>query len=145
MDIAAQAITIDSAHVAASAKHGDVQTKETKTEKSARVIPMHPEFTAWASTLVRGSGPFIVGANGKRISPSTAQKRWRKFLADNPDAAPVTIENMRHSFASAFIAAGGQVEVLSKILGHSNIQTTMNRYYRPDVDSLRIGFESINS
>ena len=28
-------------------------------------------------------------------------------------------------------------EVLSKLLGHTNIQTTINRYFKPDVDALR--------
>lgn len=138
-------INITKAYVASSTKHGGERLKKTKTEKSTRLIPMHPDFRAWVDGLPRESGPFILGANGRRISPSTAQKRWRKFLRDNPDAPPVTIENMRHSFASSYIAAGGQIEVLSKMLGHSNISTTMNRYYKPDAESLKIGFDKILS
>lgn len=145
IDIDGQSITVNKAYVASSTKHGGERLKATKTELSTRVIPMHPDFAAWVDELPRGNGAFIVGANGRRISPSTAQKRWRRFLADNPNAAPVTIENMRHSFASSYIAAGGQVEVLSKLLGHSNINTTIARYYRPDVDSLRIGFEQLRA
>ena len=98
---------------------------------------MHPDFRSWIAELPNGGKEFIVGANGKRISPSTAQKRWARFLADNPDAQPVTIENMRHSFATSYLDAGGSIEVLSKMLGHANISTTINRYYRPDVDVLR--------
>jgi integrase len=145
VDVRQRTIAVNKAYVASSAKHGVERLKETKTEKTTRVIPMHPDFATWVVDIPRGNGAFIVGANGERISPSTAQKRWRKFLSDNTDAPPVTIENMRHSFASSYIAAGGQVEVLSKILGHSNIATTMNRYYRPDVNSLRIGFENLHS
>lgn len=145
VDIGERTLAIGAAYVASTQKHGGNQIKGTKTELSTRVIPMHPDFAEWASGIPCGRGPFIVGANGGRISPSTAQKRWRRFLADNPDVPPVTIENMRHSFATSYLAAGGQVEVLSKILGHSNINTTINRYYRPDVDSLRVGFDKIFS
>lgn len=137
-------ITVDSAYVAATKKHGGNQTKETKTEKSTRVIPMHPDFLEWIETIPSGGGAFIVGADGKRISPSTAQKRWRKFLDDNKKAAPVTIENMRHSFATSYLHAGGNVEDLSKLLGHSDINTTYRRYVRPSVDDLRRGMLAVS-
>ena len=95
-------------------------------------------------TLQREDGAFILGANGARISPSTAQKQWRRFLADNPNVKPVTIENMRHSFATSYLHAGGQVADLSLMLGHANIATTMNRYVRPNVDDLRRGMLSVS-
>jgi site-specific recombinase XerD len=44
---------------------------------------------------------------------------------------------MRHSFATAYLAQGGHIETLSRILGHSNISTTINRYFKPDVEVLR--------
>lgn len=137
IDLEAQTITVRKAYVASTPKHGGNQLKAPKTDKSARVIPMHPDFCTWASELPSGGGAFILGADGKRISPSTAQKRWRRFLDANPDAAPVTIENMRHSFATSYLHAGGSVEVLSKMLGHSNISTTVNRYFKPSVENLR--------
>ena len=133
-DMESRTITVKSARVAASKMHGGVQDKAPKTERSARTVPMHPAFYGWLSTQ-EGDGAFITGAVGT-ISPSTAQKRWRAFLRDNPGMPKVSIENMRHSFATAYLAAGGRVDALSRILGHSNIATTMNRYVRPDSDSL---------
>lgn len=82
------------------------------------------------------SGPFLIGASGKRLTPSTACKRWRAFLRDHPDLPPVTVENMRHSFATSYLAGGGNVENLSRILGHSDINTTFSRYVRPQSDAL---------
>ena len=130
-------ISVSKAYAPTSAKHGGERLKGTKTEKSTRVLPMHPWFAEWFAGLPSGGGAFIQGADGGMISPSTAQKRWRRFLRDNPEAAPVTIENMRHSFATAYLHAGGSVEVLSKLLGHSNISTTVNRYFRPDLGVLK--------
>lgn len=145
LDERTMTINVDSAFVASTPQHGGNQLKTTKTETSTRIIPMHPDFAAWLVDIPHEHGAFILGANGGRISPSAAQKRWRRFLVDNPSAPQVTIENMRHSFASSYIAAGGQVEVLSKLLGHSNIQTTIKRYYRPDAVSLKLGFERVLS
>lgn len=133
-------LSINAAYVLASKKHGGTQEKKTKTELSTRVIPMHPNFRDWVSALDRGNGAFIPSyyATVERMSPSTGRKQWKQFLSDNPDVPQVTLENMRHSFATAYLAAGGRIEVLSKILGHSNIQTTINKYYRPDVETLRL-------
>lgn len=136
LDMAARTISVTKAYVASSAKHGGERLKATKTEKSTRIIPMHPDFHEWLVDIPSGGGAFILGAKGQRISPSTAQNRWRFFLRDNPGAPPVSIENMRHSFATAYLHAGGSIEVLSKMLGHSNIGTTINRYYRPDLTVL---------
>lgn len=137
-DLQARTVTITQARVIASAKHGGVQNKETKTKNSRRVIPMHPAFHEWLVDVPRVSdrAAFITGATGKMISPATAQHRWARFLAANSDCPPVTIENMRHSFATAYIAAGGRIETLSRILGHANISTTVNRYFKPDVTLL---------
>lgn len=135
-DLRAETITISAARTAAAAQFGGVHTKAPKTPQSRRVIPMHPRFVAWLRGQPRENELFLFGAHGQPISPSTAQKRWTRYLASNADFPPLTIENMRHSFATAYLAAGGQLEVLSRILGHTNISTTVNRYYRPDVDVL---------
>ena len=143
LDLESGTIHIDHAYVSASSARGGRQLKETKTEMSARVVPMHPRFREWLSGIPRGNGPFILGADGKRISPSTAQKRWRRFLDEN-DVPQVTIENMRHSFATSYLAAGGRVEVLSKMLGHADISTTLRRYVKPDFGSLADDMERVS-
>lgn len=135
-DLTRKTLTISKART--YSKHGGVSDKEPKTPKSKRVIPIHPYLYSYLeSTPSNKIGAFIQGADGNKISPSTARKRWNRFLADNPECPQVTIENMRHSFATAYLASGGRIEVLSRILGHSNISTTINRYYRPNVDLLR--------
>lgn len=135
-DLDAQTVAITSARITASSKHGGVQNKTTKTPKSRRTVPMHPDFHSWLLSQPPGSGAFILDKHGGQISPSTARKRWSSFLSTHKDCPPVTLENMRHSYATAYLAAGGQIEVLSRILGHTNINTTINKYYRPDIGVL---------
>lgn len=141
-------IQISKAYVSASQEEGGRQLKETKTKRSKRALPMpNPTIPRFQRLAPPGSsGPFIVGADGKRISPSTAQKRWTAFLRwcdeRGLDVPHVTIENMRHSFATSYLHAGGNIEDLSLILGHTNINTTY-RYVRPDVKDLRRGMDSV--
>lgn len=136
-------IDVSKAYTTASSAHGGNSLKAPKTELSFRTIPMHPKFSEWLETQERTDGAFILGANGQRISPSTAQKRWRRFLRDNPDCPQVTIENMRHSFATSYLAAGGRIETLSLMLGHSTINTTLRRYVKPDIESLKADISRI--
>ena len=136
-DMQTRTITINQAFTAASRLHGGGQLKETKTKHSARVLPMHPRFYDFVlSTPSNHVGAFIT-SNNHRMTPSTAQKQWLRFLDAHVDCPRVTIENMRHSFATAYLANGGHIETLSRILGHSNISTTINRYYKPDIGVLR--------
>ena len=140
---------VKQAYVAASAQEGGRQLKGTKTELSTRDVPIPRSMLPRIERLcpAGSSGPFITGADGKRISPSTAQKRWRAFLRrcdeESIDVPHVTIENMRHSFATSYLHAGGNVEDLSRILGHSDINTTYRRYVRPNVDDLRRGMDAV--
>lgn len=131
-DLGEGTLTIKGARVTASRKNGGVHDKAPKTATSKRVLPLHPRLRAMVDGLGE-SGAFIKSSDGGKISPSTAQNGWKRFLRDNPQCPPVTIENMRHSFATAYLAAGGRIEVLSRMLGHSSINTTISRYYRPDL------------
>ena len=143
VDLSAGVIKVDKARVSATPKHGGVHDKPTKTELSTRVVPMHPWFADWLSTVPAEGGPFVKSATGGRVSPATVQHGWAAFLRDHPEAPPVTLENMRHSFATSYLHAGGNVEDLSRILGHADINTTYRRYVRPSVDDLKRGMESL--
>ena len=41
---------------------------------------------------------------------------------------------LRHTFATVFIKYGVDTKVLSEMLGHSNIATTLNLYVHPTLD-----------
>lgn len=138
---------VERALVTASPAEGGVQLKDPKNERSRRTVPVPARARELLLASGRGSGPLIVGARGDRISPSTARKRWARFLRDAAqagfDVPPVTVENMRHSFATSFLHAGGNVEDLSRILGHSDINTTYRRYVRPSADDLVAAVEAV--
>lgn len=136
-------VTVENAYVSARSRHGGNQLKATKTPLSRRVIPMPQPFADWFAEQGGGQGAWIVGETGERLSPSTAQKAWRRYLNDHPELPPVTLENMRHSFATSCLHAGMHVEDLSRMLGHSNINTTFDRYIRPDLANIRAGLAQI--
>ncbi len=103
-----------------------------KTEESKRTIPM----SDYAYKQLRGhmGGINHIGAvvthKGDRMTPNVAYSVLRRFVRAN-DLPPITMMSLRHSFATAAVISGMDVSKLSKILGHTNITTTLNRYVRP--------------
>lgn len=142
-------VRIDRAYTAVSRAEGTNDLKGPKTALSARDIPL----TGYALDRLRThfiaegrkTGPMMLGYSRKRLSPSTARKRWNRFLDGHPSLPKVTLENMRHSFATSYLAAGGNVENLSRLLGHSDINTTFSRYVRPSSRSMREEMERMSS
>ena len=138
------------AYLAVSAREGGHDLKEPKTALSERLVPIPADVCLLLSReRERGGvtrvGPVLVGGRGQRVPPATARRRWKAFLAwcdgSALDVPHVTIENMRHSFATSYLHAGGNVEDLSRILGHSNISTTFRRYVRPSTADLSRGVD----
>lgn len=136
VDLAAGVCHVRRAYLMVSPREGGHDLKAPKTALSARDVPI-PDDVAEALAALPGGhdGPVLVGAGGGRVSPSTARHRWDRFLAwcdsEGADVPHVTVENQRHSFATSYLHAGGRVEDLSRILGHSDIVTTYRRYVRP--------------
>lgn len=135
-------IYIHQAYTASSKLEGGNNLKGTKTKKGTRSLSMTAPFIDRLPLLERSPGAFIKGKTQPRISPSTAQHRWRAFLAwcDKHEyhIEHITLENMRHSFATSYLRAGGHIADLSPFLGHEDINTTYNRYVRSSqMDVLR--------
>ena len=124
-----------------------------KTHRSVRTVPI----PRWAVEIMKGWSrtglgtdldgnpchPVTVGHTGSRATPSASSDALRRWLKAHPvygDGSPVphvTLESLRHSFATAAVNAGVEVSVVSRILGHCDVATTYNRYVKPKLDSLR--------
>ena len=93
-------------------------------------------------------GAFAKTSRGKRMAPTSATHhldRFGEWAEDNGiDIPRLTLESMRHSFATSYLHAGGHVEDLSRLLGHSDINTTYRRYVRPSIDDLQRGMDDVD-
>jgi integrase len=72
--------------------------------------------------------------NGKRMSQTAMQKPWAavRKLGGLPD--DLLLYSLRHNFASQLVMAGVDLLTVSKLMAHSDIQTTIKYYahLRPD-------------
>ncbi len=85
---------------------------------------------------------------GDRLFPVTAEPVMNRYLKDISAFAGIskrlTTHMGRHSFGFLFIAAGGQIEVLREIMGHSDLKTTQI-YTHIDRDQIRAGVARIDT
>ena len=65
---------------------------------------------------------------GGRLSKGALQKPWKsiKKLANLPDE--LDLYTLRHNFASQLILSGADLLTVSRLMGHTNIQTTISHY-----------------
>lgn len=99
-----------------------------KTLKSARLIPI-PRLLLPLLEKHRGMPEeFIIkGKKQKWAEPRTVQYRFLRILRQCKIEA-FNFHKLRHSFATRCISKGFDVKSLSEILGHSNVQITLNLY-----------------
>ena len=117
-----------------------------KTKKSNRYIPLRKELAYYLSKEyeLRGhpTGAVVVSPNKKRSNPVSTSQGWLKYLREN-NLEEVSILNMRHSFATACMNAGMDVTKVSKLLGHTNITTTVSRYVRYKPEDMVKDFDAL--
>lgn len=80
------------------------------------------------------------GATGKPLDYSVVCRAWGKYCA--LAGIDATIHQLRHTYATSLINKGARVEVVSKLLGHSNLQTTQ-RYAKVSDATVKRALEQI--
>lgn len=105
-----------------------------KSSSSIRTIPIPDDLIKLlVSYKSSPSGYFLTNNNQKYIEPRTMQNHFKKALQkSNIDSA--NYHSLRHTFATRCVELGFDVKSLSEILGHANVNITMNRYVHPSME-----------
>lgn len=72
----------------------------------------------------------------KPMEPRTYQNHFKKYLKII-NAPNYNFHTLRHTFATNCVDNGMDIKSLSEILGHSDVQITLNRYVHPSMDTKR--------
>jgi integrase len=121
-------------------------SKEPKVKSRRRTVPLAPQLAealrrrrdlmieACAQMGMRLDGSaYVLGTiDGRWLAPITLSRGW-STLADaegykGTKGERVGFYGLRHHFATAAIAQGGDVEATAAILGHSNVAMTLDTY-----------------
>lgn len=105
-----------------------------KSEYSRREIPLS-DIVLELFLDIRNDKEYVFGGD-KPLEPRTLQYQFKKILkaAKLPDK---NFHILRHTFSTNCIEGGTDVKSLSEMLGHSDVQITLNRYVHPSMDTKR--------
>lgn len=101
---------------------------EPKTKCSLREIPLPSFLVAFAIRFKSHAKAYVLsGERNKYIEPRTMQNYFKKYVSlAGIDSA--NYHSLRHTFATRCVEIGFEIKTLSEILGHANVNITLNRY-----------------
>ena len=105
-----------------------------KSDSSVRWIPIPDSlFNLICQYKFPENAYFLTGTSKQYIEPRNMQNKFKKAIKE------CNIENanfhaLRHTFATRCIELGFDIKSLSEILGHSNVNITLNRYVHPSME-----------
>jgi len=126
------------------AKKTKITIDTPKTQNSSREIPLPETLITVLSRYLTDSDKFLLsGDKFKRSEPRTLQNHFKKHLKA-AGVAPANYHATRHTFATRCVEVGMDVKSLSEILGHANVNITLNRYVHSSFDQKREGMSKLN-
>ncbi|WAC68545.1 tyrosine-type recombinase/integrase [Microbacterium sp. SL75] len=106
--------------------------RRAKTTAGTREVPIPPHLVDDLRALVRGraaSAPLFPSSTGTHLSVSNWRNRvWSKVTAEAGTPDGLTPKGLRHTAASLAIAAGADVLMVQRMLGHADATETLNTY-----------------
>ncbi|KOS24384.1 integrase [Bacillus anthracis] len=111
---------------------GKYELGETKTEASNRMIPMTQELMRELLEYQSHRKDYffdllICTRNLKMVHPYTIRYQM-KALCEAIDVPYIRFHDIRRTFTTILIDSGANAKVVSKLLGHTNVSTTLNIY-----------------
>lgn len=108
-----------------------------KSDSSFRLIPLMPDMAALCSRF-RSAVPeaFVLTGTDRCMDPRTLQRHFKKYMEECGIQA-AHFHSLRHTFATRCVEAGFDIKTLSEILGHSNVNITLNKYVHPNLELKR--------
>lgn len=102
----------------------------TKTYSADRVLPLNKNAT---EALVRlcekyPECPYVIADTKQNIVPPERLERTFYYMLKNLGFEKTGVHSLRHTFASTLFAKKVDIKTISKLLGHANIQITLDTY-----------------
>ena len=116
-----------------------------KTKNSIRQIPISNKLYNVLKPLkkkYKDEDFFLTGREEKYIEPRSYQYIYKRILK-TCKVQPHKFHCLRHSFASECIKVGMDIKALSEVLGHANVNITLNVYVHSSYDIKKKFLEKI--
>lgn len=124
----------------------------TKTENSARFVPVHSAFAGELRAYVKGHAGApevnlwgLEADRGGKLSASLSKRMSKRLAKAIPNKPPkLVVESFRNSFATRLKAADVQEHVISELMGHAVSSLAVGRYGKKlDASRLAVAVEKL--
>lgn len=122
-----------------------VHIVDTKTQSSVREIPVsdtvlnllkywlqyRDQNSKWKEKIINNNNLNLIfpNFNGKLTNYNTLYDSLKDFLSKNHlSQCGILFHKFRHNYATHLLECGVDIDIVSHLLGHSNIETTANTY-----------------
>lgn len=110
-------------------EHFPSENMVTCWELSARSIPI-----LLLNLSIRGIMGYVYHGDEMFCEPRTYRNYYKHLILDEVGLDRcIKFHGLRHSFATRMIASKADMKTTSRILGHSDVSTTMNLYVHPSM------------
>lgn len=103
-----------------------------KTKNANREIPLSSNLLEILVKFKTKDDYYILSGKNKYIEPRTYRKYFNKVLKETK-INHINFHSLRHTFATNCIKLGADYKTVSEILGHSNVNITLNLYVHPEM------------
>lgn len=116
---------------------------EPKSECSRRDIPLPKFLVQYAEQFQAERNAFVLtGKTDRFIEPRTLQNRFKNYVKAS-GIEHANYHALRHTFATRCVELGFELKSLSEILGHSNVNITLNKYVHSSIELKKQNMERL--
>jgi len=122
-------------HIEKKAHKTELLLDTPKTKNAVRDIPMSRDLLMMLKPIKKivNNSFFMLSNDVKPLEPRTYRDYYRNFMKEL-GIPELKFHGLRHSFATRCIESKCDYKTVSVLLGHSNINTTLNLYVHPDLE-----------
>lgn len=116
-----------------------------KSECSMRNIPLPRLLLSRLAQIKKTAheNDYILSGNERYVEPRVCQYRFKKLIR-SAGIGDINFHALRHTFATRCVELGVDVKTISELLGHSNVNITLNRYVHPAFEHQRSCLEKLS-
>lgn len=107
----------------------------TKTSSGVRVLKLNDSAMFYISELQEYdkrngiSAPYLCSTHNNTLNtPRNLQRSLDRLIKQTNIKEPISLHTLRHTFGSVLVRRGIGIEVVSKLMGHANINITYKNY-----------------
>ena len=120
-----------------------IEIGEPKSPSSLRKIPIPEELMFYLRAAYVEDAYVLSGSENKFVEPRTMENRFKSILK-KCGVEKINFHALRHTFATKCVELGFDVKSLSEILGHANVNITLNRYVHPSMKLKHANMNKLN-